>query len=397
MLARISLATEPLPNRSAVIQTIKGCGSRVEELLKEIDAGGGSTAPPRRGKYCGAAAAFLVALLEATELAEATAAAAAKDAGVVPKETLLASAAEICEQRFVQATNCAAAQQLQSLATLQLVKEVQRKLCASGIAYHLTDAGRTRAMELRSGGEAKDAAPLHHHQRVKPNEKGAVILLVDEREGGSSRHHLRPLCDALERAGCRYETRVLPRGLGDYAFVRCDGPPYAHEKLLPRLIERKSAVDVAESLKDGRWEAQQAAMARTNAETFHGRATLEYIIEGEIDDAVHKQCAACAHVQLAGQRGVGGCHTRGYPTLDRVQAALRKLDADPSYTITRTHSMLATARYLAKEAKRLQNEHGQPQQQQRASPPPQQQQHRDPPRSPLSDWPQQRARRRRRQ
>ena len=132
-------------------------------------------------------------------------------------------------------------------------------------------------------------------------------------------------------------------------------------------------------------------MARTNAETFHGRATLEYIIEGEIDDAVHKQCAACAHVQLAGQRGVGGCHTRGYPTLDTVQAAHRKLDADPSYTITRTHSMLATARYLAKEAKRLQNEHGQPQQQQRASPPPQQQQHRDPPRSPLSDWPQQRA------
>ena len=36
VLARISLATEPLPNRSAVIQTIKGCGSTVEELLKEI-------------------------------------------------------------------------------------------------------------------------------------------------------------------------------------------------------------------------------------------------------------------------------------------------------------------------------------------------------------------------
>ena len=106
---------------------------------------------------------------------------------------------------FAEGWRCAAARQLASLAGhgLQLVRELQRKkLCASGIAYHLTDAGRTRAMELRSGGEAKDAAPLHHHQRVKPNEKGAVILLVDEREGGGrgeGSHVKREGRDALRR------------------------------------------------------------------------------------------------------------------------------------------------------------------------------------------------------
>ena len=55
-LARISLAGESLTSRHAVRQTVKGCGDKIEELLKEVDERGTVRAtPPPRGTYCGAA------------------------------------------------------------------------------------------------------------------------------------------------------------------------------------------------------------------------------------------------------------------------------------------------------------------------------------------------------
>ena len=361
-LARICLAREPLTSRHAVAQTVRGCGEKILQLLSEIDAGSGSNASPARGTYCGAAAALLVALLELTELAEGGAHSKEnKDGHVVAKEALIDAAAAICEQPFITsaayasgaAPHCAAAQQLTSLSSMGFVKERQRsKLCPSGVAFSLTEAGRARATELRSGGEAADAAPLHHHDRVRAGERGALILLVDEREGGGARHHLRELCAALIREGCRFETRRLPQGMGDYAFVRADGSPAPRERFVPRLIERKAAADVAASLKDGRWERQQAAMKATSSSRFGGGARLEYLLEGRIENEMHRPCPACLNVPPGG-RGVGGCPKVGWPTIDRVDAAIAKLEAD-GYTITRTDSLLATAKHLASEAANLQ-------------------------------------------
>ena len=74
---------------------------------------------------------------------------------------------------------------------------------------------------------------------------------MDEREGGSQRNTLfTQICDALEREGTRFETRMLPTGSGDYQYVVADGS--GTERILPRIIERKAAADVAASLKDGR-------------------------------------------------------------------------------------------------------------------------------------------------
>ena len=163
---------------------MSGCGESVTALLQEIDEAHGSRVdePPPRGTYCGAAAALLVSLLEETECTEGLDP-APKDAGVVGKVRLIAAAAAVCEQPFVSSTKyadaaangvktkCAAAQQLASLCGLQYVKEMQRKkLCATGVAYSLTAAGRQRAVEIRAGGEAPEAAPLYSHRRVEHSE-----------------------------------------------------------------------------------------------------------------------------------------------------------------------------------------------------------------------------------
>ena len=373
-LARISVAAQHLPDRHSVINTVRGCGDGIEELLHEFDDAAGDNRAPRRGQYCGAAAALLVALLEETERAEGIDPHAA-EAGVMGKLNLLQAAAGICEQPFLsrqlyeaaaavgaKEPRCAAAQQLASLCTLQFVKEMQRKkLCVTHEAFRLTDEGRRRAAELRAAGEAAAAGPRHSHLRIQPGERLAVLLLVDEREGGGAQHHLSEIASALRRHGCRFETRVLPQGLGDYQFVIADGgvggatgAGVARERVVPRIIERKSAPDVGASLKDGRWAKQQAAMRRARDERFGGAASLEYIIEGELKDALHPTCHAC---QGCPHRGVGGCPAQGYPSIEVVDAELRALEAR-GYIVTRTASLLATAAHLANERARLQQHAG---------------------------------------
>ena len=174
-------------------------------------------------------------------------------------------------------------------------------------------------------------------------ERGIVLLLVDEREGGGQRHaKFTQLCDALTREGARFETRRLPTGRGDYQFVRADGGAVPKEAALPLLIERKSAVDVAASLKDGRWERQQAAMAAENRASFGGAATVAYILEGDTDAEAHS-CSRCNAV--GDGRGVGGCGLAGFPTLAKVRRAIDQLTADGHEGCAR--SIAATARHLA--------------------------------------------------
>ena len=371
-LARISLSDVPLPNRQAVRDSVKGCGDAVEELLKRLDDRSADNRPPAKGRYCGAAAALLVALLDISEGRKA-AGSASKEPDVVSKEDLIDAAARICEQSFIpshayaqaasvktKAPQCAAAQQLSSLCGngMQLVKEMQRKkLSASGVAFCLTDLGRAKAQQLRRTGEVAAAAPLHHNHRAEAGEVGALMLMVDEREGGGAQHHLKALCDALRRNDARFETRLLKSG--DYQFVWCDGGALGaaggtcDERVVSHLIERKSAIDVAESIRDGRWERQQVRMRKQCLERFNGRATLEYIIEGDVANELHS-CQACAHLPRD-ERGVGGCSRSGYPPLRLVEAALDALGGS-GFKVTRTDSLFATAAHLAAEQQRLQSE-----------------------------------------
>ena len=168
-------------------------GDVVEEWLHDIDKRGVSNAPPQRGVYCCAAAAMLVALLDHAERSQ-------EAECLVPKGRLIESAGDICEQQFRPLQDqldsaksgakfwCTAFQQMTTLRALGLVKQhARKKLCTSGLAFGLTEEGRVLATELRQGGEAREAAPLRLARRPVDTERGVVMLLVDEREGGGQR------------------------------------------------------------------------------------------------------------------------------------------------------------------------------------------------------------------
>ena len=87
--------------------------------------------------------------------------------------------------------------------------------------------------------------------------------------------------------------------------VAASGPDVA-----PILIERKSAVDVAASMRDGRWSRQHSAMRRVAA--AGQRARVVYLIEGDPAAHVYTACGC-------GCRGIGAC---GNPNLEAVTSAI---------------------------------------------------------------------------
>ena len=64
--AQVALAEHPLPSRHAVAQ-MKGFGDKAEAALKRVEESKPDFKPPKRGIFCSAAAALLVALLELEE------------------------------------------------------------------------------------------------------------------------------------------------------------------------------------------------------------------------------------------------------------------------------------------------------------------------------------------
>lgn len=363
-IAKLALC-EKLVASPHVTNEIKEMGDRAKSRLFEIDATRPNNAPPTRGKFCSAAAALLVALLEHEEGSES----------LCTKEQLLMLAAKRCEQSFRPfdehllakesgtPMRCAAYQQMNSLLTEALVTERQRKKqCRSGVVFELTEAGRARANRLRAHGEGCASQPLKSHRRVEAGEAGVVLLLVDEHEGGGAFRGAtwHSLMQALEREDVRFETRWLPPGTADYMFVVAerpsDGGP-TRETPLPIILERKSACDVPSSLKPdvatgkSRWHCQQAAMAKRNADVFGGGASLEYLLEGVYDSSgemlsreTHVSCPGCASSVrgVRGRMGVGGCPLLGWPRRDAVADALEQLAAS-GYSVTKTRTHIETA------------------------------------------------------
>jgi hypothetical protein len=180
---------------------------------------------------------MLVALLQHVERVERAAGLASSKAHC-PLRELIESAAGQCEQSFkpfamhlqakrdATALGCAAFQQMATLITEGHVKRrADQKACDSGEVFELLPTGRARAELMRERGEACEREPKRHHRRVERGERGAVIVLVDFREGGGeARGAFWDLCAALERENVRFETRALPIGAGDYQFVVSDGP-----------------------------------------------------------------------------------------------------------------------------------------------------------------------------
>ena len=140
-IAKIALADQALSSRHCVGK-LDGVGAKCLEHLKRAEEGKPDYRPPKRGKYCSAAAAMLVALLEHEERE-------AEQGVLVTKGQLIEAAEKLCtEQRFkpldahVRAkgeeggARCPAFQQMAELMNDGLVKYRARKhACASGDAY----------------------------------------------------------------------------------------------------------------------------------------------------------------------------------------------------------------------------------------------------------------------
>ena len=380
-IAKLALEEGAVTSRHAVGQ-LKGFGEKAMEALKTIDEGRPSYGKPAgvmvggafRRKYCSAAAAMLVSLLDYVEGVEAECTAPAPGALYCSLSMLLSKADDKCEQTFLPhsvhqqaaldgvGVKCAAFQQMHELENAGLVKPRTRM---HQRVFELLPRGRERAGELRAHGEGRDLAPIKHHRRVSEGERGVVLLLVDLREGGGQAHPgFWDLCANLEREDVRFETRALPVGAGDYMFVVADGPQpmgdgvalsrAARERVVPRIIERKSSDDVAASMKDGRWDVQQTRMearARRMAADGGTYPSIEYLLEGPLPPAFVCPCARCAR-SVGDERGVGGCPKLGYPSVGEVRE--RVGDVDGRYRVQRTDDLVGTVRLLKEEQLREQ-------------------------------------------
>jgi hypothetical protein len=197
-----------------------------------------------------------------------------------------------------------------------LVKKHTRKALPSGHAYSLTAEGVELAQRYARREDLQLPAPAFLEARVVEG----LILLVDRREGGhkgTGAGNLLKKCFELRRHGVEVETATLPEGFGDYLFVwrrriptdaDADGDDdgIGVDYLIPHLIERKSAEDLAQSFRDGRWDSQQAAMSamastidslRENVGCTVPACEKEYVIQGKME------MLACK----CGCRGFGGC------------------------------------------------------------------------------------------
>ncbi|KAH8071738.1 hypothetical protein JL721_4241 [Aureococcus anophagefferens] len=201
-------------------------------------------------------------------------------------------------------------------------------------------AGSLEAMAAGACGAWAQMTPLEGALKLVPSGAPSpddVVVLVDEREGGGDAHHLPTIATFLKDEGVAYETRRLPTGFGDYAVARrrADLAGDRVDGVYPMLLERKSAVDVADSLRDGRWAKQHDAMRRT-ADRFPGGAALVYVVEGDPARHVHTACGC-------GCLGVGSC---GNPNLAAVAAAVDARERS-GVEIARTGDVRATARLVA--------------------------------------------------
>ncbi|KAJ1454953.1 hypothetical protein M885DRAFT_617528 [Pelagophyceae sp. CCMP2097] len=336
-LVNIAVEDRPLMNVSQA-QRCHGVGDAVAVVLR---AGGekGEERATQRGRFASAAIALLSALVDLEGSCEQ---------GLVPMDRLLASAALKLEEgrsfrplaEIAQHPGCCVAwAQLAPLETRKWVKRRQRKASAGGHVFELTEEGRWKARDLaeeRIGNGGHRRGPLHEWAG---GGDASVVLVVDTRErGGDARGGLEGLSKFLKDEAVPFRAQTLRTGLGDYVFQKAGGAGVDETLLCPIIIERKEICDLAESMRDGRWDAQHAAMRQTKASwdlRNDAPTRIIYIVEGDARRFVHTACGC-------GCRGVGRCRN---PTVDQVEAAVSARAS--TCEIRRTKDLRDTVRQLA--------------------------------------------------
>eukprot|EP01044_Picomonas_judraskeda_P020663 COSAG03_NODE_4655_length_1477_cov_21.061548_1_plen_365_part_01 len=285
-----------------------------QELRKQADINKTVKQPPPRGKYASAAEAVLVALLDFED--------ANAPGAEMPGAELHTSMVHLLEptpawtahvqpvdklfpQNGSSPTPCVTWEQLKALLNVVpplLTQHGRKHLCLrTRKAFALTEAGR-RAAQLAAERSTGTWPPKSSTLYPAPVQRG-LLLLVDNREGAGEAHHLGEIMGSLKAAGVPAETAHLRSGLGDYLFVHrrrgLDSDGFT-DFAVPRILERKltsaGSDDLAESMRDGRWVTQQAAMTRM-AEMIGSDCKKVYLIQGKMRP-FNCQCGCV---------GFGGC------------------------------------------------------------------------------------------
>ena len=158
-----------------------------------------------------------------------------------------------------------------------------KKHCQSGIVFELTEDGRQEAIEMtkrmiQSAG--RKLVPLRQLvSRSVSSCYANLTVVIDFREGGGPSNNLHKFCNHLDCRKVPFVVRELK--ISDYVF-------FYGECIAPYFVERKSLVDVANSLADNRWENQKTNMKKARA-VLGSSCKLYYIIEGNPEriDEVH--------------------------------------------------------------------------------------------------------------
>uniref|UniRef100_A0A6S8W6Q1 Crossover junction endonuclease MUS81 n=1 Tax=Chaetoceros debilis TaxID=122233 RepID=A0A6S8W6Q1_9STRA len=290
------IALHPYPIRTPeAVRSIKGVGDEMVGVLRDsyeqMKKEKKSPYNPPKGKYCAAAAAALVALLDfETDK---------KQEGVLcPLETLIelvnlkghsSSRSRAIFDRDIayyldKNTLDPGLMQIRKLCSNgeeNYVKERKRKNdCKSGVVYELLEDGRRQALALKEHASLGVISPGPFRQLASDTvdeEFGNVTVSMDFREGGGGRKRLCEMCDFFDQHQIPYVVRNLK--ISDYVF-------FVGSKLAPVLVERKSVEDVAASLYDGRWDRQQRSMRKAQYILGGGderKCHICYLIEGDIE------------------------------------------------------------------------------------------------------------------
>lgn len=159
--------------------------------------------------------------------------------------------------------------------------QVQYELLPEGL--HVAQRLRKRQFPLPDGHYR--SSKIHSLEQVDEKRYDNICLGVDSREGGGGARTLHLMCNKLEMMRCPYFVGHLQ--IGDYVFFTNNasnsraGQHMDH--LCPIIVERKSIVDVALSIHDGRWEKQKERMYQGQYVFGYENCRMVYIIEGNED------------------------------------------------------------------------------------------------------------------
>ncbi|XP_045190631.2 uncharacterized protein LOC123547523 [Mercenaria mercenaria] len=378
----LELADEPIRSVKQA-RRLEGIGgetcSRLTKLEKEKEF---SCLKPLAGRFVSSAGGILVGLLDATEEIRHHGNCSPDKSILVPEGSVKTRAIRLTEEQFAEGPNdfCKAWWRLEVLikrgyvrrrsqkksAVLQLMpigKDIATRLRAqNGLTSTVPDIYQTPGSSyaiprLPLLGEPGEITPLQKTdlsflqsltgettlQEQKPkledalytNDRGldGIVMLVDRREMGGEKNGLGELCGLLGDNGICYKTQHLKAG--DYSWLwRVNGK----EIVLPCLVERKRADDIARTLKEGRFWSQVNRMKEWK-EGFIERGiqcAIHYILERKPEEYVVRCEDGC--------QGIIQC---GNPTLTQVKLVIEDLKRHPDLLVKETDSLNVTVILLA--------------------------------------------------